>query len=120
ASLWLFVKANTTPGFRFNRKHFLFYLPALIEIVTETINYTRYQLTGHFVRLLDIKAWFYSTEILPILGMIAALVYYAMNLPRLSPTKKAGKAETSRLFIIKMYGLFTIFLLLTICWSVEV
>jgi AraC-like DNA-binding protein len=120
ASLWLFVKANNTPGFRFSRKYLLLYIPAFIEIVTETTNFLRYRLTGRALRLLDIKAWFFSTEVLPILWMLIGLIYYAKNLPRFSELSKAGKTISSRIFTIKMYGLFIIFLLLTICWSMEV
>jgi AraC-like DNA-binding protein len=120
ASLWFFVKANNTSGFRFRRKYLLLYIPAFIEIVAETTNFIRYRMTGRSIRLLDIKAWFFSTEVLPILWMLIGLIYYAKNLPRFSKPDKAGKTVSSRIFTIKMYGLFIVFLLLTSCWSLEV
>jgi AraC-like DNA-binding protein len=120
ASLWLFIKANTDAGFQFSKKYLLLYLPAFVEIVTETTFYVRFFLTGQVVHLLDIKAWFFSTEILPVLCMVAVLVFYARNLSRFSQTYRAGMTAASRILMIKMYGLFIILLLLTICWSAEV
>lgn len=116
ASLWLFVKA-TAPGFRFGKKDLLLYVPAFIEIAVETTFFLRQRLTGQAVQLLNIKAWFYFTEILPVLCMMAVLVIYGRYLPRFSQPTNRGPA---RIFIIKMYGLFVVFLLLTICWSAEV
>jgi AraC-like DNA-binding protein len=118
ASLWLFAEANAKRDFIFSRKKLWLYVPAFIEIATEATNFYRYRLTGKSINLLDIKAWFFFTEILPVLGMIAALVFYAMSFKSFFRTDNA--ASTSRIFKTKMVGLFIVFLLLTVCWIGEV
>jgi AraC-like DNA-binding protein len=120
ASLWLFIKSNATPGFRFKKKYLLLYVPAFIEIVVETVTYIQYRATGRIVRLLDIKAWFFFTEILPIVGMIVALTLYARNLRVFSQLNNRRTDTGSRIFTMKMNGLFIAFVLLVVCWCGEV
>ncbi|THU40992.1 hypothetical protein FAM09_02420 [Niastella caeni] len=79
-SVLLFIQANANPNFQLNRKQLLLYVPALIEIVVETTNYIRYRMTGKFTALLEIKAWFIITELLPILCMVIVLFIYVRKL----------------------------------------
>ena len=120
ASLWLFVKANVTPGFRFQSKYILLFVPAFIEMVVETAAFVHYRITGQPVRLLDIRSWFFFTEVLPIFCMMAVLIYYAKHLGRFSQQDNRRTDSLSRIFRIKMYGLFIVFVLLVICWFAEV
>jgi AraC-like DNA-binding protein len=118
-SLWLFVKATIEPGFRFRIKHLLFYIPAFIEIAVETTMYIRYKFTGQSIRLLDIKPWFYFTEVLPIIWMIASLIFYGIELSNFY--RQLLKATRSNnMTRLKVYGLFVLFSLLTVCWAGEV
>lgn len=119
ASLWLFAKAATDPEFRFKAKHLLFYIPAFIEIVIETTLNIRYRLTGQLIRLQDIKPWFFFTEVLPILWMMAALILYGRALYHFSK-QQHRMTRAGRILPVKIYWLFAIFCLLTICWAGEV
>lgn len=117
-SLWFFVQSNRNPGFRFRKKDLLLYVPAFIEITVETILTTRYRLTGQGAHLQEQPLWFFFTEILPILWMAAVLVMYLKALPRFS--RQASPAFTpARAHATKLYGLFIIFVLLTVCWMGE-
>ena len=119
-AVFLFIHTNITPGFQFKKKHLLLFLPAFIEIAVETFTYVRFRLTGKFISLLEVPAWHFATEILPVLCMIAALIYYGANLRKISPQNGRRPDAASRIFIIKMYGLFIAFVLLVVCWCGEV
>jgi AraC-like DNA-binding protein len=119
-SLWLFVKSNMNSGFKFGKKYILLYVPSLVEIMVRIANSVRYRFTGHFVRLLNIKPWFFVTEILPVICMVVVLIYFGKNLPYLLQQYKGTIISHSRFFKFKMYGLFVTFLSLTLCWIAAV
>lgn len=118
-SVLLFIQANANPNFQLNRKQLLLYVPALIEIVVETTNYIRFRMTGKFIALLEIKAWFIVTELLPMLCMVIVLFIYGSKLSVI--TKQTRLIFTpGRLHTIKVYSIFITLSLLTICWFAEV
>jgi len=117
-SLWLFVQCNTNPEFRFRRKYGFLYIPAFIEIATETILFARYRMTGKAFQLQELTPWFFFTEMVPILWMAVVLVIYGRALPRVSRQTPAVFTP-ARVHATKLYSLFIIFVLLTVCWIAE-
>jgi AraC-like DNA-binding protein len=118
-SLFLFIQSNTNRNFQFNRKQLLLYIPAFIEIITETTAHIRFRFTGKAIHLLDIKAWFFFTEILPALWMTIVLFVYA-NALQVSRKQPVSPFTPARLHIIKLYGIFVTLTTITICWVAEV
>lgn len=116
ASLWFFIKYNIDHSFRFQKKHFVVYLPAIIEILVETIVTIRYRFTGKSVNLLQFDTWVFFTEITPAIGMGGVLVFYGINLYRFP----YALAASHKLYRLKIYGLFAGLLVLTGCWVAEV
>lgn len=118
-SLFLFIQTNTNRNFQFNRRQLLLYVPAFIEIITETIAYIRFRFTGKAIHLLDIKAWYLFTEILPVLWMMIVLFVYSKAL-WLAQKQPVSSFTPARLHVIKLYGIFVTCSLLSICWVAEV
>lgn len=114
ASLWFFVKYHADSSFRFHKKHLLLYLPALIEILVETFKTIQYKITGHRFDLLKITAWHFFTEIIPPLWMGAVLLFYGIKLYRFPGN------SSNLMYRVRIYGVFAVLSLLTICWLAEV
>ncbi|HEX6429510.1 MAG TPA: helix-turn-helix domain-containing protein, partial [Niastella sp.] len=118
-SLLLFIQSNTNRNFQLNRRQLLLYIPAFIEIITESIVHIRFRITGRFIHMLDIKVWFFFTEILPVLWMVIVLFLYGHAL-RVAKKQPVSPFTPARLHVIKLYGIFVTITLITICWVAEV
>src|SRR5688572_1887323 len=118
-SLFLFLQSNTNPNFQLKRRQWLLYVPALMEIITETLAYIRFRFTGKAIHLLDVKAWFFFTEILPALWMLTVLFLYGKVL-RVVHKQPVSPFTPARLHGIKLYGIFVTLTIISICWVAEV
>ncbi|MDJ1467908.1 helix-turn-helix domain-containing protein [Xanthocytophaga flava] len=116
-SLYFFILVSTNPAFRFRTRHLLFYLPAAIEIIMETAAIIRFRLTRQVTDLFSIPAWFLFTEILPVIGIIAVLIFFGKQLRLLLKNQKAS--SQTRQSLIKLYSFFATFLLLSIFWIAD-
>jgi AraC-like DNA-binding protein len=63
-----------SPGFVFNRKHLQWYLPALVEVVTELVVFYVYRGSGRPSPLSGNTAWGVLTEILPVCATLLVLL----------------------------------------------
>jgi AraC-like DNA-binding protein len=118
-SIWFFTQFSTTPGFLFRRTFWLAYVPAVAEILVQ-LGWRFYcRTTGqNLPSLLENPIWFFSTEILPILGTAAAVGWLGYKLTTNSPEKQ-GRFLSFRLFV-KQYGFFGFLVVLTLLWTAGV
>jgi AraC-like DNA-binding protein len=117
-SCWFFILYNTSPAFKFQQKHLLFYAPAAIEIVAETTQYIRYSFGTPVINLIHIKAWWFFTEIFPVLWMGGVLVTGAQKLIALA-RQKASPAAFTGLHPAKLLSIFILLTLLTVLWVAD-
>ena len=61
AAFWIFLEGNTNPTFRLSKKHWLIFLPALIEIGIHALRKAMPQLLSNhlFLALIKSKLWFF-------------------------------------------------------------
>jgi AraC-like DNA-binding protein len=119
-AVWFFARTTTNPVFVFRRKHLLYFVPAAIDIAVQGSWSLYYRLVGNTIHLLEIKPWFFFSQILPIIWMGIVLVMYAQRLIILSKQLKQAAIGFSPVFMIKIYGLFVFLVLLTILWVAAV
>lgn len=116
-TLLLFIKVNTQPTFQLKFKHFIIFLPALIEIVVELFSFYSNRFLNTNYQLIENAFWFTYTEIVPVLMMIPVLFLFAKELKSLSKRlKKLQNTKPKHHRIYRLYFFFITFLLLTIFW----
>ncbi|AXY72582.1 AraC family transcriptional regulator [Paraflavitalea soli] len=117
-SCWLFTLSNTVTGFTFRKKHALWYLPAAIEIITESITwgYNRYSVAP--ISLLNIKAWWLATEIVPALWMLLVMIAGARRLVACA-RQPSGTAAFTGLHPARLLSIFILLALLTVLWVAD-
>jgi AraC-like DNA-binding protein len=114
-SIWLFTQLNTDTNFAFSKKHLLLYIPAGIDVFIKITWHVYKRYIGTTIHLLDITPWFLFAEILPIIWTIYVLFIYAKKLIAFSRQQNTS-AWFSPIYFLKIYGLFTFLLLLTLLW----
>ena len=114
---WLFARLNTEPDFHIQKKHFLLFLPAILETVTEVGFHIYFFVTGEYFRLLDFTLWHFLTEICPILWMIAVLFLYGRKNFGFYRQMKEQTIKTPPLHFIRLFGLYTFLVLLSVFWA---
>jgi AraC-like DNA-binding protein len=116
-STWFFVRLTTEPDYAFRRRDGLFFVPVAVELVIRSCWQVYQRFTGIDVpSLLENPAWFFATEILPIIGMIAVLAVYAYKLRGFHAEWKKQSAGFSAPAFLRFYGVFGFLLLLTCLW----
>jgi AraC-like DNA-binding protein len=116
-SLWFFVCLTTEPGYVFKPKYGLFFIPVVVEVAIRSLWQAYRSLSGRELpSLLDNPAWFFLTEILPIIGMIAVLAVYAYKLQDFHARWKKEATGFGIRTHFRLYGLFGFLVLLTFLW----
>ncbi|ACT91896.1 helix-turn-helix domain-containing protein [Dyadobacter fermentans] len=114
---WFFMRLTTEPGYVFKPKYGSFFLPVAVEIAIRCAwSFYRNTLGVEIPSLLDNAPWFFVTEILPIMGMVAVLGIYGRRLSRIHSGLKTHGGERSARTWFRFYGLFSFLSLLTILW----
>lgn len=108
-AVYFFVLSNTERNFQFRKVHFLLFIPALIEIVIELIDYA-FQLNGKGLNLIEYKAFFIYSEIIPVLWMILVL---ALSWKKINTISKPLKPT---FHLKKLYAFLFYFVLFTVFW----
>ena len=119
AALFLFGKLNTKPQFKITRKHFLLFLPAIIEIFSEIGVFIANEYYGQLYNLFAIPIWFFFTEILPPFSILFAIIIAMIDLRNLRKQTNAFLGKMQGWHLVKVavfYGLLTLVLLL---WLAE-
>lgn len=117
-SCWFFILYNISPDFKFRKKHLLLYIPAVIEILAETTIYI-YNLSGtEVISLINIKAWWFATEIFPVLWMIAVLAWGGRKLV-VQARQWARPAAFTGLHPARLLAVFILLTLLTLLWVAD-
>jgi len=114
---WFFVRFTTEPDYAFKPRHWLFFLPVAVEIVIRWVWQAYRRLTGvDLPSLLENPVWFFATELLPIIGMVAVLAVYAYKLREFHGgwTKQSAGVDLKTGF--RIYGMFGFLVLLTFLW----
>ncbi|MBK6265655.1 AraC family transcriptional regulator [Marivirga sp. S37H4] len=113
---FLFSKANTQTKFYLKAWHFLIFLPAIIEVMTELVVFYFNRFANTNYRLLTSEIWYLFTEILPLMGMAMVLIIYGKDLKSVINKLKELPPKDSSAHIIKLWFIFIPFILLTILW----
>ena len=117
SSLWLFIKANVKLHFVPNKRNFILFLPALIEIGVEFFTYYSNRLLKTNYQLLENSMWYFFTEILPLVATVGILAFFGRELSvlykllRTRQLKKGVLYKLSRLLIF-----FATFSSITLFW----
>ncbi|KAA0993308.1 helix-turn-helix domain-containing protein [Dyadobacter aurulentus] len=116
-ALWFFARLTTSPDYNFKKHYWLFFLPIAGEIAFRCFWQT-YAGSLHVKRasLLDNPFWFFWTEIMPILGMVGVLWIYAQKLSRFRIAWRKQLDSLSLRQYVRLYGLFSFMLVLTVLW----
>ncbi|WP_315815357.1 helix-turn-helix domain-containing protein [Paraflavitalea speifideaquila] len=114
-SCWFFIRLNTTRSFQFRSKHWLFYLPALVEVLTESTLYVYNQYTGARVNLLSQTGWWLATEIAPALWMAGVLIAGGRLL--LAQARQGGSAASfPALHPARFLAIYILLCVLSLLW----
>ncbi len=113
-SFWVFLMYNTNTTFRFQKKHLLLFVPALLEIVTEFTSFYLRRNTNVSIPFLKSPVWFAFTELLPIVWMVGVLIQYTFLLRKFSKQANQNLANLS-----KQYGFLIVFSVLTVLWIAD-
>lgn len=114
-SLWFFIKANIHPAFRIKQKHLFLFAPALMEILTELLNFYLTKHTGFHIPLQQSVIWVVFTEILPVGWMIGVLVYYWLQLRKSAHLR----VRQNTMHLYKQYTFLVAFMALTLLWMAD-
>jgi AraC-like DNA-binding protein len=119
--LYFFAQLTTKPGYNFKKKYWLVFLPSVIEVMIRFAWQFYRRHTGQDLpSLLENPVWFFTTEILPIIGMFAALGIYARNLLGFQAAWKKQSDGFRPLHYVRLYGLFSFMVVLTLLWAAGV
>lgn len=119
ASFWLFFEANTNPTFRFRKKHFLLFLPALVDVAFQIVFKLFYSFLNnqHFIAFLKSEFWFFFVEILPLFTTIFMLAFYVRKLWLMKQKLKAYNNLVLSAYFQKMIIISAFMALLIIVWA---
>jgi AraC-like DNA-binding protein len=116
-AIWCFARINTKPEFVVNRKYLFLFVPAIIDVIVQICwNLWRRLIDAQLPSLIDITPWFLFAEIVPIIWMVVVLGLYGHKLIGLSRQIKELSVLSAPLHLVKLYGFFTFFVLLTMLW----
>ncbi len=121
SALWLFVKENTQPMFRFKSKYYILFVPAIIEIIIEFFSFysNRFLSTGYELQVNPF--WYAFTEVVPVVSMALVLVLFARELVGFKVRlKKVAATKITLQQVSKLHVLFAFFSFLTVFWSFQV
>ncbi|WP_228235867.1 helix-turn-helix domain-containing protein [Allomuricauda sp. M10] len=118
-AILFFLKASTKASFRFSKKHVLYFVPACVEILLAAFAFYSNKIWGTDIHLIKNPFWFFLTEILPVIGMVSVLVYFALTLFGLTLQLKGHPGRTGSRPLIKLYLFFGVFSLLTLLWILQ-
>jgi len=118
-ALFFFVKANTKASFRFRYSDVRYFVPAFIEILVASFAFYSNRILGTDYHLIENRFWFFFTEILPVIGMIATMLYFGFTLYQLTTQFKTHQLKQGISPLSKLYIFFGVFLLLTLLWILQ-
>lgn len=118
AAAWLFMQSNLVTDFRPRPRQLLLFVPGLIEVVAESINYVYNLSAPQPFSLLRIQAWWLATEIFPIVWLAGVLVWSGRVLLRKARQDKALAAFTG-LDPTRLLSVFGLLALLVVLWIAD-
>ena len=116
-AIWLFMQFNLHPNFTFKKNYLLLFLPACIEIITESTTSLIHKFTGHHIRMLDYGFWWFLTEFVPVIWTALVLGVFVLALLKYARSIPTNQTKGFQLHLFKLWTFFAYFLLLTILWS---
>lgn len=117
-ALWFFVQLNTNASYTFRKNQLLLFVPALIEIITESYVHFVHRYSGF--SLLSNNFWFLFTEVVPPVAIALVLVFYVISLSRLRKHYTFSTSATNTVQWVKLYGMLAVFVMLGFLWLLEV
>jgi len=119
ASFWIFFEVNTNPTFKFSKKYWLLFLPALLDISVQIIFKLFYQLLENEIFTVAVKSqfWFFFVEILPLFATILILIFYLRRLWLISQKMKEFKNSILTTYFKKMIFILIFMGLLLTFWT---
>lgn len=117
AALYGFVRYS----FKIHQKKlpatWVWFIPAVIEIVLEFCAFYLAKWNVAYFELTTYEAWFFFTEVLPIIAMIVVLVLFFMQWKSLLSKAKPKKVKLIQ--FIKFIGLWIVFAVITVLWVMQ-
>ncbi|MFS4466975.1 helix-turn-helix domain-containing protein [Maribacter sp. 2210JD10-5] len=127
AALWLFLKENTQPTFQSSTKHFLLFLPAIVEIIVELFLFFSNRVSHTNLELQTNQLWYSYTEIIPVITMVLVLILFGkelrslnLRLRRIQAIKSNFNQVSKLLVIFVFFSILTTFWLLQTVWELQV
>jgi AraC-like DNA-binding protein len=116
-SLWFFVRYVTVSGYVFKPKYLLVFLPIVVEVSLRSVWQAYWHASGGAVpSLLANPVWFFLTELLPIVGMVAVLAVYGSKLYEFHKNRRRQASALSLGQYPRFYGMFAFLTILTFLW----
>jgi len=110
ASIFFWSKLNTQAQFKLKKLHFLFFLPAIVDIV---FRFTSYHLYKY-------QFWFVFVDILPLVAIIIVLILFAIDIYKFTSKHKNIPKNKHKFHLLKVKVVYGIFSLITLLWFLEV
>ncbi|MBO9564551.1 MAG: AraC family transcriptional regulator [Niastella sp.] len=117
-SCYYFIRSNIDPTYKFSKKDLLYYTPAAIEIVAEFAQYLYNCFSTQQANLMHITAWWFFTEICPVLWLIGVLLWGGQQLRQLARSN-ASPVSFTGLHPAKLLSVFILLSLLTLLWVAD-
>jgi AraC-like DNA-binding protein len=117
-SCWFFIRFNINSGFQFRTRHLLFFLPACIEVLTESAIYVYNLYSPDRVNLLQMKGWWLFTEIAPALWMAGVLIAGG-RLLLAQARQSTSTASFPGIHPARLLSIYILLSLLTLLWIAD-
>ncbi len=111
-SVWLFVNYNTDDNFKFQKWHYLLFLPAFVAYGLEL--WSRYTIFS----LMDYAAWIWFSDYLPMAGLLYVVGFFWYKYLKLNRAKAFVAEKTTLLNQAKLLSVMTSLSLLGFSWLV--
>ncbi len=118
-AFYFFGKFIARPHFQILKIHRLFFAPAILEILIELLSYFSNIYLGTSIRLFPNPIWFGLTEIVPPLALVFVLFLWGMDIWALQKVLVKTYTTSTRKYLLKVLGLYSIFVLLALLWILE-
>ncbi|MEO0573266.1 MAG: helix-turn-helix domain-containing protein [Bacteroidota bacterium] len=118
-ALWLFVQVNLNPTFSLKYRYLWIFVPALLEIVVESMVHFTNVYWGTNYHIIDNTFWFVLTEVIPVLALAVVVIWFGVELEKIKKEMtRSGSASNHRGFG-KLYAFLGFFAVMTFFWILQ-
>jgi AraC-like DNA-binding protein len=119
ASFYLFFEVNTNSQFKFSKKYWIIFIPAITDILIQISSKLFPKLLDNQTFMTFIKStfWFFFVEVLPLFATAFIFLFYARRLWLIKKKFNQFKNSLFDLYSKKMIFILTFMSLLLVVWS---